>query len=408
MKEFYEFDEERYQKKSRVKGYIAIALIFTLIGGLLFYALSPYIIGRNSSAGNEDAGQITKSPNPNDQNAASTDTNNDNSFTIGSREDFFIDRDNPVADIAAKLEKAVVGITNKSEVVVPDMFFYRQQVQEVEGYGSGIIISGEGHVLTNHHVVEGAKELFVIMSDGEIIKAELIGSDAQSDIAVLKIESDNLTVAKIGDSDMMRKGDFAIAIGNPLGHELAGTVNFGVISAPNRSLELDGKTMQLIQTDAAINNGNSGGALVNMNGEVIGMNTVKFGGGTVEGLGFAIPSNVFKPIAQEIIETGKVSYPQKPWLGVYIGEITVEASQEYGYPQGVIITDVERDSPAAKAGMKPADVIIGMDGQELKTIDELRKILESHEVDDVVDIDLWRNGDEFTLKVKLGGTNVYD
>ncbi|MDD2502693.1 MAG: trypsin-like peptidase domain-containing protein [Clostridia bacterium] len=408
MKEFYEFDEERYQKKSRVKGYIAIALIFTLIGGLLFYALSPYIIGRNSSAGNEDTGQITKSPNPNDQNAASTDTNNDNSFTIGSREDFFIDRDNPVADIAAKLEKAVVGITNKSEVVVPDMFFYRQQVQEVEGYGSGIIISGEGHVLTNHHVVEGAKELFVIMSDGETIKAELIGSDAQSDIAVLKIESDNLTVAKIGDSDMMRKGDFAIAIGNPLGHELAGTVNFGVISAPNRSLELDGKTMQLIQTDAAINNGNSGGALVNMNGEVIGMNTVKFGGGTVEGLGFAIPSNVFKPIAQEIIETGKVSYPQKPWLGVYIGEITAEASQEYGYPQGVIITDVERDSPAAKAGMKPADVIIGMDGQELKTIDELRKILESHEVDDVVDIDLWRNGDEFTLKVKLGGTNVYD
>lgn len=407
MKEFYEFDEERYQKKSRAKGYIAIALIFTLIGGLLFYALSPYIIGGSGSSGNDDRGITSESPNPNGQNEASADTNNNGGIKIGSNEDMLIDRDNPVADIAAKLEKAVVGITNKSEVVVPDMFFYRQERREVEGYGSGIIISEEGHVLTNHHVVEGAKELFVIMSDGETVKAELIGSDAQSDIAVLKIEPNNLTVAKIGDSDKMRKGDFAIAIGNPLGHQLAGTVNFGVISASNRSLELDGKTMELIQTDAAINNGNSGGALVNMNGEVIGMNTVKFGGGTVEGLGFAIPSNVFKPIAQEIIETGKVSYPQKPWLGVYIGEISEEASKEYGYPQGVIITDVEPDGPAAKAGIKPADVIIGMDDKELKTIDELRSILESHEVDDIVDIKLWRNGDEFTLKVKLGGMNVY-
>ncbi len=408
MKEFYEFDEERYQKKSRVKGYIAIALIFTLIGGLLFYAISPYITDRNGKSGDDGRGIISESSNPNDQNEASADANKNSGIKIGSNEDMLIDRDNPVADIAAKLEKAVVGITNKSEVVVPDMFFYRQQVQEVEGYGSGIIISEDGHVLTNHHVVEDAKELFVIMSNGETVKAELIGSDAQSDIAVLKIEPNNLTVAKIGDSSNMRKGDFAIAIGNPLGHQLAGTVNFGVISAANRSLELDGRTMELIQTDAAINNGNSGGALVNMNGEVIGMNTVKFGGGNVEGLGFAIPSNVFKPIAQEIIETGKVSYPQKPWLGVYIGEITAEASQEYGYPQGVIITDVEPDGPAAKTGIKPADVIIGMDDKELKTIDELREILESHEVDDIVDIKLWRNGDEFTLKVKLGGMNIYE
>jgi serine protease Do len=407
MKEFYEFDEERYQRKSRAKGYIAIALIFTLIGGLLFYALSPYIVGTNNSSGNRDTGQITEKPNS-DQNGTSTDTNDSGGIKIGSNEDFFIDRDNPVADIAAKLEKAVVGITNKSEVTLPNMFFYREQVQEVEGYGSGIIISEEGHVLTNHHVIEGAKELFVIMSDGETVKAELIGSDAQSDIAVLKIEPNNLTVAKIGDSDKVRKGDFAIAIGNPLGHKLAGTVNFGVISAANRSLELEGRTMELIQTDAAINNGNSGGALVNMNGEVIGMNTVKFGGGTVEGLGFAIPSNIFKPIAQEIIETGKVSYPQKPWLGVYIGEVNAEASKEYGYPEGVIITDLEKEGPAAKAGMKPADVIIGMDGKDLKTIDELRKMLDSHEVGDVVDIKLWRNGDEFTLKVKLGGMNVYE
>jgi serine protease Do len=292
---------------------------------------------------------------------------------------------------------------------VPDFFFYdRSRTQDVEGYGSGIIISKEGHVLTNHHVIAGAKQLFVILFDGEKVEAELIGSDPQSDIAVLKIDHPDLTVAKIGDSDKVRKGDFAIAIGNPLGHELAGTVNFGVISAVNRKLQLDGRTMELIQTDAAINRGNSGGALVNMDGEVIGMNTVKFGGELVEGLGFAIPSNVFKPLAQEIIETGKVTYPQKPWLGVYIREITAAFSRESGYPVGIQVIDIETNSPAAEAGVKPGDIIIGMNEKTLKTIEELQSTLESHEVGEVVDLKLWREGDEFALKVKLGGRDVYD
>ena len=399
MKEFYEFEEERYQRKSRVKGYILVALLFTLIGGLVFYAISPFLL----SPSKVDDTQVGQNNNVN--SPAITDKSN--VIAIGSQEDLYIDRNNPVADIAAKLEKAVVGITNKTERVVMD-FYFRQETKDVEGYGSGIIISEDGHVLTNHHVIKGAKELFVIMSDGEKVKAELIGSDEQSDIAVLKIEKDNLTVAKIGDSDKLRKGDFAIAIGNPLGHELAGTVNFGVISAPMRSLQMDGKKMDLIQTDAAINQGNSGGALVNMNGEVIGMNTIKFGGNTVEGLGFAIPSNVFTPIAQEIIETGKVAYPQKPWLGVYIANITKEVSEAYGYPVGVLIEHLQNDSPAAEAGIKPGDVIIGMDGKKVETTDELKVILESHKVDDVINITLWRNENEFDLRVKLGGMNVYE
>ena len=404
MKEFYEFDEERYQRKSRIKSYILVALIFALIGGLIVYAITPYITGQNMANNQQDT----------QDNDSLADEEADkekevNKTVIGSTEDLYINRDNPVADIADKVEKAVVGITNKAEVVVPDFFFFnRSTVQNIEGYGSGIIITKEGHILTNHHVVEGAKELYVILSDGEKIKAELIGSDPQSDIAVIKVDYEGLTVAKIGDSDKVRKGDFAIAIGNPLGHELAGTVNFGVISAANRTLQFDGKTMKLIQTDAAINRGNSGGALVNMNGEVIGMNTIKFGGEAVEGLGFAIPSNVFKPIAEEIIETGKVNHPQKPWLGVLITDITEAISKEYGYPVGVLITDVQADSPAAEAGLKPGDVIIGLNDKEIKNIEELKSILDNSQIGEIIDVKLWRNDTEFVLKVKLGGMDVYE
>ena len=166
--------------------------------------------------------------------------------------------------------------------------------------------------------------------------------------------------------------------------------------------------MELIQTDAAINQGNSGGALVNMNGEVIGMNTIKFGGELVEGLGFAIPSNIFKPIAEEIIKTGKVTYPQKPWLGVYILDVTEAISREYGYPVGVLITDIEKDSPAAEAGLKPGDVIIGYNDQKVETSQQLKAFIEKSKVGEVVDIKLWRNENEFVLKVKLGGMDVYE
>ena len=401
MREFYEFDEERYQRKSRIRNYILVAIIFTLIGALAMYTVLPYLTGR-SLADNQPGSQ------GNGSIAGGQPEADDSGSIIGSNEDLYIDRDNPVADIAEKVDKAVVGITNRREVLVQD-FFFSMVKKNIEGTGSGIIISKEGHILTNHHVIDGAKELFVILSDGKTVEAELVGSDPQSDIAVLKIEHDDLTVAKIGDSDKVRKGDFVIAIGNPLGHELAGTISFGVVSAASRELQLnDGRTMELIQTDAAINQGNSGGALVNMNGEVIGMKTIKFGGELVEGLGFAIPSNIFKPIAEEIIKTGKVTYPQKPWLGVYILDVTEAISREYGYPVGVLITDIEKDSPAAEAGLKPGDVIIGYNDQKVETSQQLKAFIEKSKVGEVVDIKLWRNENEFVLKVKLGGMDVYE
>ena len=190
-----------------------------------------------------------------------------------------------MVDIAEKVSPAVVGITNKSIVTYRDWFFGEYYMQEQEGYGSGIIISEEGHIVTNAHVVQGAKEIFVVFQGEKQVQAQLIGMDANSDVAVVKVDKKDVedaeakfAVARLGDSDKVRPGELAIAIGNPLGHDLAGTITVGVISAVNRTLVVDQKPLKLIQTDAAINKGNSGGALVNSNGEVIGMNTLRAAG----------------------------------------------------------------------------------------------------------------------------------
>ncbi len=401
MKDFNEFDEKRYHKKSSIKNYVIIALLFAVIGGLAVYAISPNLMGRNGGRADRT---VPKDSNVSDKAKTSA---KDDLPSIGNMKAMLVDESNPVVDIAAKMDKAVVGITSKSEVLVPDYFFNSQTKKDVEGYGSGIIISEDGYIVTNNHVVEGAKELFVVLSgEEEPIKAKLIGTDPQSDIAVVKIDKPDLTVAKLGDSKKVKKGEFAIAIGNPLGHELAGTVNFGVISAVDRTLQLEGKELKLLQTDAAINQGNSGGALVNMNGEVIGMNTVKLGGELVEGLGFAIPSSVFKPIAQEIIKYGKVNYPAKPWLGVSIQlEINKDTAKEYGYPEGVLIYDVVENGPAANAGIKPGDVITGLNDQKIAKFDDLKAELAKQKVGEVVNVNLWRNGSDFVLKVKLADMN---
>ena len=203
-----------------------------------------------------------------------------------------ITSDNPVVEISEKVGPAVVGITSRSVIKQRSPFFGQIYEEELEGYGSGIIISEEGYIVTNNHVIENADELVVILKGGKEVQATLVGQDSVTDVAVIKINEPDLTVAKIGDSDQVRQGELAIAIGNPLGHTLAGTVTVGVVSAVNRQITYGNNQFTMIQTDAAINPGNSGGALVNSKGEVIGMNTLK---SKAEGLGFAIPSNVFMP-----------------------------------------------------------------------------------------------------------------
>ncbi len=400
MRDFYEFDEERYHKRTNLRIYIAVALIFAILGGTIAYALT-------TAFGNTKTGPLDRYEASNQDN---TNTSNDEPVQIGFAGDLLIDEKNPVVDIAKKVEPAVVGITSTIEVIIPDFFFNIQRKQETEGYGSGIVISEEGYILTNNHVVDGAKRLYVVLSSGETVEARLVGADAKTDIAVIKIEHDNLTVAKIGDSTKTQKGEFVVTIGNPLsGHALAGTINFGIISAVNRELKVENKVMKLLQTDAAINRGNSGGALVNMKGEVIGMNTAKIAGESVEGLGFAIPSEVFVPIAQELIKNGKVTREAQPWLGIINPlEIDENISREYGYPIGVLVREVYDGGPADEAGVKPGDVIIGYNNKTIRTLDELKSAIAKNKVGDVVNLKLWRNGDEFVLKVKLGDISVFE
>jgi len=391
MDDFYDFDKQAYRRRGRFWRYFIVAIVFMLIGATAMYYISPMMYQNK-----EKESVISKQE---DLEKQGKDEEKDEFIPqLGSRGDLFISSDNPVVDIAEKVGPAVVGITNRRVIYYRDFFFGQTIEQPTEGYGSGIIISEDGYIVTNNHVVENAKELYVILEGGKEVEAKLIGTDPATDVAVVKIDEPNLTVAKLGDSDKVRQGELAVAIGNPLGHDLAGTVTVGVISAVNRTLQVDGREFKLLQTDAAISPGNSGGALVNANGEVIGMNTMKLSSSASEGLGFAIPSNVFIPIAEQLIKNGRI---ERPGLGVGVREVTDEMAKEYGYPKGIIIVQIARNGAADKAGLLPNDIILSIEGEKVTTLDQLKAAINKHKVGDVIKLRVWRNGKEFDLPVKL-------
>ena len=300
-----------------------------------------------------------------------------------------------IVDIARQVGPAVVGIVATGESS-SGMFLIPQQTQSS---GSGIIISSDGYIVTNNHVVEGASSLKVTLNTMEEYDAKLVGTDPQTDLAVIKIEATGLTSAVLGNSSDVEVGELAIAIGNPLGQELAGTVTTGIISATNRQVTVDDVEYTLLQTDAAINEGNSGGALVNAYGEVIGINSVKMASTGVEGLGFAIPSDIAKPVISDLIEYGYVT--GRPVIGITGRNITEEMSQYYDLPVGVYIQAITEFSAAEKAGLRPGDVIIQCDGQTVETVDELNEIRDQHQVGDTLTLTIVRNGQRMEVSVTL-------
>ena len=320
---------------------------------------------------------------------------------------------NSIADIAEKVGPAVVNIDTVRMVKQGSPFFsqdpiFRQFFGEQfkdysrtipqKGTGSGFIISQEGYILTNEHVIHKAEKIKVTLSDGREFTGKLIGSDLDSDIAIVKIDSDDLPIVTLGDSDKLRVGEIVVAIGNPYG--LQQTVTMGVVSAEGRSIPVEEHTYRnFIQTDAAINPGNSGGPLLNTKGEVVGINTAIIA--YAQGIGFAIPINIPKKNIDELIKLGKV---RRSWLGVYIQEVTPEIAEQFGLSEdakGVLVGDVVNNSPAEKSGIKRGDIITKVNDEEVDFPGELQDKIRSIEIGKKANIEVVRDGKEISFVVIL-------
>lgn len=291
-----------------------------------------------------------------------------------------------IAQVAAKVSPSVVGI----ETQVTDAF------SSGTATGSGIIMTSDGYIVTNCHVIEGASSISVVMSDGTRYDAKLVGSDSDSDLAVLKIKATGLVKAEFGDSDALAVGDTAVAIGNPYGLELQGTVTSGIISAVNREITVnDTQTMTLIQTDAAINYGNSGGPLVNIYGQVVGINSLKLSESSAEGLGFAIPINTAKPIVDELITYGFIS--GKPAIGIQGSVITQDVAQYYNIPQGVYVSSFTSAEPM-NSGLKIGDIITSFNGVKITDMATLNTEKDKFTAGDKVKITVYRDDNFYDNK----------
>ena len=299
-----------------------------------------------------------------------------------------------VPQIAEAVGPSVVGVVIKHSF--NDSIFSEQEA----GSGSGIIISSDGYIVTNSHVIEGASAIYVVLNNGENYSARVVGMDTKTDIAVIKIDAKNLAKAELGKSSDLKVGELAVAIGNPLGLEFQGSVTAGVISALDRSMEVDGRKYTLVQTDAAINPGNSGGPLVNKYGYVIGINTVKISSSATEGMGFAIPIDIALPIIEELIEKGYVS--GRPQIGIEIMNITEAMSMQYNVPVGVYVVNVVFGSAAEKAGIKSGDIIIKADGISVSTAEMLNDVKDKYKVGDTLTLTIVREGITIDVDVNLG------
>lgn len=309
-----------------------------------------------------------------------------------------------IPEIAAKVGPSVVGVINKTTVTTQPYwdpwsgkYYYNQDPSQdgetvEQGSGSGIIISEDGYIVTNQHVIDGATEVEVILNTGTSYTAEIVGQDEKTDLAVLKIiptENEPLTAAVLGDSTTVQVGELAVAIGNPMGMEFSGSVTSGIISAVNRTMTIDNRTYNLLQTDAAINSGNSGGALINQYGEVIGINSVKLSTTGVEGMGFAIAISEAKPIINDLMQSGHVT--GRPLVGISISETRY----------GLFISAIAQGSGAEEAGLQVNDMILEVDGQPVESTSEINEIRDKKKPGDTLKFKILRDSTTMEIDVKL-------
>ncbi len=304
---------------------------------------------------------------------------------------------------ANKALPSIVNISISYDVSVFGM------TQSTQASGSGVIITSDGYILTNNHVVsssdsssyyqvsKASKITVSLYNSDEEYEATIIGTDEQTDLAVIKIDADNLSPAELGDSSTVKIGEFVLALGSPLG--LDTSVTSGIVSALERDITTDdGTTYHVMQTDCAINSGNSGGALVNGNGQVIGINTLKLSGTGIEGVGFAIPINDTLDVIQQLIENGKVL---RPYIGIAGSNLSENTAQRYNLPVGVYVEDIYEDSGAANSGLKKGDVITAIDGTTISTMDELDAVKNEKEIGDTIKLTVYRSGQYIDIEITL-------
>jgi serine protease Do len=319
-----------------------------------------------------------------------------------------------IADIVENASEAIVGVVNISKQSNP---FNQDTIRQKNGTGSGVIYrvtDEELYIITNHHVIDGASEIEVSLFNGDVVEAELVGTDALTDIAVLKVKGKyDIKPITIGDSDELRAGDTVLAIGNPLGLDLSRTVTQGIVSGVNRTISTSTASgewdVEVIQTDAAINPGNSGGALINTKGELVGINSMKIAEDGVEGLGFAIPSNNVMDIVDELMEHGQV---QRPYIGVGLASFD-EIHPYYlnllntNISEGAIVLSVDEQSAAGKAGLQEGDIIVSINGEKIDSANSLRKYLYTElSIGDKVTLEFYRNNQLQSVDIVLTGKEL--
>lgn len=379
------------------------ALAFLVVGCMILSTLFGF--------GGSLLGNALISPHPTGaaQTAAGSSTSNSGSSaeTAGYSLENATGNQMTVKEITARAKDSVVEI--RTESVTSDSWMQQYVTQ---GAGSGVIISKDGYIMTNNHVINGASKIKVTATDKKEYDAELVGTDENNDVAVIKISASGLSAATYGNSDQLEVGDLAVAIGNPLG-ELGGTVTAGIISAKDRALSIDGKTLHLLQTDSSINPGNSGGGLFNGSGQLIGLVVAKSAGSDVEGLGFAIPINTATNVAQQLIDKGYVSGQPSTGMTYKEGAAGGDSFSSFDSIFGgqtatqVYIYSVNGRN-AKKAGFEPGDLIAAVDGEEITAFDDLSSIVTSHKVGDTLTFTIVRNGSKKEIRLKLEEKSVTD
>ena len=420
---YYEQNDRQEQPQNPpprrgIGGYVVTAVVFTIIGALLATILMPSLYeiaeGTQPAVPTAQPGLVSPEATPTPaQQPAETErpayTSNPTTRPmpeLNGESPVIGNAANPIPDIVEQVSAGVLGVINYAYI----KDFGGSYVERATG--SAFLISKDGYIVTNAHVVEDADAVAVTFADGTEVDAELVGMDKSMDIAVLKIEGENLHALKLGDSDAVRVGEFTIAIGDPTGRELAGTTTFGIISAAARDVNIDGKTNTYLQTDAAVNPGSSGGPLLNMAGEVIGITSAKtvtasydeYGNAiSAEGLGFAIPINDALKIVSQLITNG---YVLRPGIGVTIVTWDALSAQQYETAEGMLVYTVTKDGPADQAGLRPNDIIVEVDGMSVPTQDEFVAHVKAKTVGDALKLKVWRGGEYFETTLVIGDLNT--